>query len=658
MADQYGKDKTKENNPRNPESSLFKQLTKLLSGPLINRRTQIYRQERRSSLDKYARKFKSASGKEFKKSQYNPFESIQTSMASNHNRGERYGEFDQMEYTPEIASALDIYADEMTTSSTLEELMVVECPNAEIKDILQNLYYKILNVEFNLFGWCRNMCKYGDFFLYLDIDDELGIKNVIGLPGHEVERLEGEDETNPNYIQYQWNSAGMTFENWQIAHFRILGNDKYNPYGTSVLEPARRIWRQLTLLEDAMMAYRIVRSPERRVFYIDVGNIDPQDVEQYMQKVMNTMKRNQVVDPDTGRVDLRYNPLSVEEDYFLPVRGGTSQSKIDTLAGGTFTGDIDDVKYLRDKLFSALKIPQSYLARGDGADEDKTTLAQKDIRFARTIQRLQRAVLSELEKIGIVHLYVLGYKGDDLISHKLYLNNPSRIAELQELEYWKTKFDVASSATENFFSKRWISQNLFGLSDDEFLRNQRELFYDKKFSNALEREADLEQEQANAVASGAGDLFGGEAGEQNMQPSDAGSSAPTEELPATEPEQPEQELDKFGQPKDRMVIPPAKRDDNMTTTPASKGKWYKPVKYAGGDKRDSGARKRSYLAHGGTQKASGGRRNVLGTGALDLLGLANGVFEENIEEKKILEANSEAKTLIENLRKLEKKDEA
>jgi hypothetical protein len=658
MADQYGKEKIKDNNPRNPESSLFKQLTKLLSGPLINRRTQIYRQERRASLDKYARKFKSASGKEFKKSQYNPFESIQTSMASNHNRGERYAEFDQMEYTPEIASALDIYADEMTTSSTLEELMVVECPNAEIKDILQNLYYKILNVEFNLFGWCRNMCKYGDFFLYLDIDDSLGIKNVIGLPGHEVERLEGEDETNPNYIQYQWNSAGMTFENWQIAHFRILGNDKYNPYGTSVLEPARRIWRQLTLLEDAMMAYRIVRSPERRVFYIDVGNIDPQDVEQYMQKVMNTMKRNQVVDPDTGRVDLRYNPLSVEEDYFLPVRGGTSQSKIDTLAGGTFTGDIDDVKYLRDKLFSALKIPQSYLARGDGADEDKTTLAQKDIRFARTIQRLQRAVLSELEKIGIVHLYVLGYKGDDLISHKLYLNNPSRIAELQELEYWKTKFDVASSATENFFSKRWISQNLFGLSDDEFLRNQRELFYDKKFSNALEREADLEQEQANAVASGAGDLFGGEEGEQNMQPSDAGSTAGAEELPATEPEQPEQELDKFGQPKDRMIIPPAKRDDHMTTTPASKGKWYKPVQYTGGDKRGSGARKRSYLAHGGTQKASGGRRNVLGTGALDLLGLANGVFEENIEEKKILEANNEAKTLIENLRKLEKKDEA
>jgi len=649
MADQNGKDKISEKNPRNPESSLFKQLTKLLSGPLINRRTQIYRQERRASLDKFATKFRSASGKEFKKSQYNPFESIQQSMASNHNRGERYAEFDQMEYTPEIASALDIYADEMTTSSTLEEMMVVECPNAEIKDILQNLYYKILNVEFNLFGWCRNMCKYGDFFLYLDIDEELGIKNVIGLPGHEVERLEGEDETNPNYIQYQWNSAGMTFENWQMAHFRILGNDKYNPYGTSVLEPARRIWRQLTLIEDAMMAYRIVRSPERRVFYIDVGNIDPQDVEQYMQKVMTTMKRNQVVDPETGRVDLRYNPLSIEEDYFLPVRGGTSQSKIDTLAGGTFTGDIDDVKYLRDKLFSALKIPQSYLSRGDGADEDKTTLAQKDIRFARTIQRLQRAVISELEKIGIIHLYTLGYKGDDLISHKLYLNNPSRIAELQELEYWKTKFDVASSATENFFSKRWISKNLFGLSDEEFLRNQRELFYDKKFSNSLEQDG---QEVAGEPAPGAGSLFGGDDNAAELEGQE-GQTIPTDTAGDNTP--PEPETDKFGEPKDKMIIPPAKRDDGMTTTPASKGKWYKPVT---SDSRKSGARKRSYLANTGDQKASGRQRNVVGAGALELMSLANGTLGENLEERNILEINNEIKVLIENLTGLEKKDEA
>ena len=204
------------------------------------------------------------------------------------------------------------------------------------------------------------------------------------------------------------------------------------PYGTSVLEPARRIWRQLTLLEDAMMAYRIVRSPERRVFKIDVGNLPPEEIEQYMQKVMTQMKRNQVVDVDSGRVDLRYNPLSVDEDYFIPVRQGSSSS-IETLAGGQYTGDIDDVKYLRDKLFAALKIPASYLSRAEGAEEDKATLAQKDIRFARTIQRLQRVIISELEKIGIIHLFTLGYRGDDLISFKVSLNNPSKIAELQEL---------------------------------------------------------------------------------------------------------------------------------------------------------------------------------------------------------------------------------
>lgn len=650
MADKSTKEKKQENNPRNSQSSLFKQLTKLLSGPLINRRTQIYRKERRARLDKYATQFRSASGKEFKKSQYNPFESIQAGMAANHNRGERYAEFDQMEYTPEIASALDIYADEMTTSSTLETMMVVESPNEEIKEILNNLYFKILNVEFNLFGWCRSMCKYGDFFLYLDIDEQIGVRNVIGLPGHEVERLEGEDETNPNYIQYQWNSAGLTFENWQIGHFRILGNDKYNPYGTSVLEPARRIWRQLTLLEDAMMAYRIVRSPERRVFKIDVGNVDPQDVEQYMQKIMTTMKRNQVVDPETGRVDLRYNPLSIEEDYFLPVRGGASNSEISSLPGGTFTGDIDDVKYLRDKLFSALKIPQSYLSRGDGADEDKTTLAQKDIRFARTIQRLQRAVISELEKIGTIHLYILGYTADDLISHKLYLNNPSRIAELQELEYWKTRFDVASSATENYFSKRWIAKNIFGLSDEEFLRNQRELFYDKKFSTSLESAGEeADEEEASAGGAIGGEMFGGggEGAEAATEPVEAGDTEGVETAPEAAA------TDEAGEPEDKLLVPPAKRDDGMTTTPLSKGKWYRPVS---SDSRGSGARKRSYLSLAGDQKASGGKRNVLGTGALDLMGLANGVAE-SVDEKQILGTNRELKTLLENLKSFDNRED-
>ena len=495
------------NNTRNPASPLFKRLTRMLSGPIVNYRTQVARQEKRADLDKYRYRFRSMSGQEFKRHDSNMSQNYNlfTSAAfRNQNRAERYTDFEQMEYMPEIATALDIYADEMTTSNEYDRLLNIDCLNHEIKTILESLFYDVLNIEFNCFGWARSMCKYGDFFLYMDIDEKTGITSVIGMPNNEVERLEGMDESNPNYVQYQWNGAGMTFENWQVAHFRILGNDRYNPYGTSVLDPARRIWRQLTLLEDAMIAYRVVRAPERRIFKIDVGNIPPQDIPQYMEKVKTEMKRNSLVNANTGRVDLRYNPLSLEEDYFIPMRGGVG-SDITSLAGAASLNDIEDVKYLRDKLFAAIKIPQSYLTNLEGGAEDKTTLAQKDIRFARTIHRLQRSLVSELEKMAIVHLYTLGFRGQDLLGFKITLNNPSRLAELQQLEYMKTKFETATSVPEGTFSKRWVASNILGMSDSEFLRNQRETFYDRKYQQSLESIVD---EDAEAEALG-GDLGGG-----------------------------------------------------------------------------------------------------------------------------------------------------
>jgi hypothetical protein len=502
-----------ERNTRNPTSPLFKRLTRLLSGPIVNYRAQIAHQERRGDLDKYRYRFRSLSGQEFKRSDNNFSQNYNlfTSAAfRNQNRAERYIDFEQMEYMPEIATALDIYADEMTTSNKYDRLLSIKCMNLEIKTILESLFYDALNIEFNAFGWARSMCKYGDFFLYLDVDDKMGVTSVIGLPNNEVERLEGQDPTNPNYVQYQWNGAGMTFENWQVGHLRILGNDRYAPYGTSVLDPARRIWRQLTLLEDAMIAYRVVRAPERRVFKIDVGNIPPQDIPQYMEKVKTEMKRNSLVDASTGRVDLRYNPLSLEEDYFIPLRGGVG-SDIVSLSGAKSLNDIDDVKYLRDKLFSAIKIPQAYLTNLEGADEDKTTLAQKDIRFARTIQRLQRSLVSELEKIAVVHLYTLGFRGEDLIGFDLALNNPSRLAELQQLEYMRTKFDTATAIPEGTYSKRWVAHNILGLSDEEFLRNQRETYYDRKYQQDLE--AITEQGAAEAALGGG---LGGEPGGEGL----------------------------------------------------------------------------------------------------------------------------------------------
>lgn len=662
-------DKNKKNT-RNPQSLLFRRLTRLLSGPLTQYRTQNSHRLRRIDLDKYANKFTSASGKDFKKTAYSPYDNLSANYMAAQARTERYVDFDQMEYTPEIASALDIYADEMTTYSSLTPMLKVTCENEEIKAILESLYSNVMNVEHNMFSWCRTMCKYGDFFLYLDLDDSLGITSVIGLPTQQLERLEGEDNTNPNYVQYQWNSAGLTFENWQVGHFRVLGQDKYNPYGTSVLEPARRIWRQLTLIEDAMMAYRIVRSPERKAFYIDVGNIPPQDIEQYMQKVMTQMKRNQVVDPNTGRVDLRYNPLSVEEDYFIPVRGNSS-TKIESVPGGKYTGDIDDVKYLRDKLFSALKVPAAYISSdGESAMEDKTTLAQKDIRFARTIQRLQRSIISELEKIGIIHLYTLGYRDEDLVSFTCSLNNPSKIAEMQELEHWKTKFDIAGAATEGFFSKQWLAKKMFGMSDEEFIRNRREMFYDKKYEAALETAGEAEQAEMTAgLDAGIDDL---ELGADTGTPGGTGVVGDEPELTAGPDDTTgtNSALDTATSPTAPtddgalLAAPPGKREDSegRTTTTKSHG-WYEPrTNKAGGDRRKSSGPRKKNMNRAASPETGTMRKMFPGMGELSGLTKATSIYEERktnykVEETKILKDQKELRVLFESLKARDEKNE-
>jgi len=638
-------------NPANPESGLFKALTRLFSGPIINYRSQSGRRIRRQHLDKFSSRFKSASGQQFKKTLYNPLDVVATDAIANQRRSERYVDFDQMEYMPEIASTLDIYADEMTTYSDLRPMLNIKCPNEEIRAVLAILYDSILNLNYNLFGWSRTMCKYGDFFLYLDIDDKYGVKAVIALPSAEVERLEGKDSTNPNYVQYQWNSAGMTFENWQICHFRILGNDKYVPYGSSILEPARRIWRQLTLMEDAMMAYRVVRSSERRVFKIDVGAIPPQDVEQYMEKIVTQLKRHSVVDASTGRVDLRYNPMSIEEDYFIPVRAG-SVTDIQSLAGAQNITAIDDIKYLRDKLFSALKIPQAYLAMGEGASEDKTTLAQKDIRFSRTVQRLQRVIIAELTKIGIIHLYTLGFRGDDLLSFSLSLNNPSKISELQEIEHWKQKFDIAASATEGYFSRRWVTENIFGMSHEEFIRNQREMYYDRKHDAALQQVAEA------AAAAETGGMMGGDMGDLGGDLGGELDLGGPEEMPAGDAGGEEGGGDESA----LLAVPPGSRNSPTAKSlePQAKGKRYHPKKF---DNRPDGARTRSYASKYSKEKSSATDRNVM-PGARDISslakmnGLSTGIYEndqstykvrEQTEEDKLFEINDSIRVLLEGL---------
>ena len=386
------------------------------------------------------------------------------------------------------------------------DVLHIYSENKQIQDILHNLFYDVLNVEFNLVMWVRNLCKYGDFFLFNDISPEYGVINVFPIAISEIEREEGFDPNDPAAVRFRWLTQGNTvLENWQVTHFRLLGNDAFLPYGTSVLESARRIWRQLILIEDAMLVYRVIRSPERRVFYIDVGNVPPDEVPSYLEAAQTSLKRSQVIDKNTGQVDLRYNPMSVDEDYFLPVRGGESGTKIETLAGGQNTAAIEDVEYIQKKLFAALKIPRAYL----GYDEEigsKATLAQEDIRFSRNIQRIQKTVISELNKLAMIHLYCHGYEGEDLIDFDLKLSNPSSVAQQQKLELIRARFEIAGTAPEGLVDRYWIRKNVLGLTNEEIDRIEEGKEEDKVRDTELEQVAT----ETAAAAAPAGEEAGGE----------------------------------------------------------------------------------------------------------------------------------------------------
>ncbi len=492
-------------------ASLFRRLTGLFrSGPVVKRKVR----------DLSAGKNTSSAFDLFRKNQSHVYSSAMSAYGT-YDRMARYSDFSEMEYTPEISSALDIYAEETVAADEHGKVLHIYSENPTVKKLLEDLFYDTLNVEFNLTAWARNLCKYGDFFLFNDVSPEHGVINVFPIPVNEIEREEGYDAEDPMAVRFRWVTQGnQVLENWQVTHMRVLGNDAFLPYGSSVLEAARRIWRQLILVEDAMLVYRIVRSPERRVFYIDVGNVPPEDIPNYMEQVQTTLKKAQVVDRTTGRVDLRYNPLSVDEDYYLPVRGSETGTKIDTLAGGTNATAIEDVEYIQKKLFAALKIPKAYLGYDEGLGA-KATLSQEDIRFSRTIARVQRTVVSELNKLAIVHLYCNGFEGEDLLDFKLALSNPSTIAQQQKLELFRTRFDVATTATniEGLVSRDWIRKILFNMTDEEIesLNVQRE-------EDKLE---DLRVESVTLPTPGEdddGDQAGGESAPEPDAPDDLADS--------------------------------------------------------------------------------------------------------------------------------------
>jgi hypothetical protein len=400
-----------------------------------------------------------------------------------------FKDYELMDQDPIIASALDIYSDESTVTNIEGEILKVKSENTKVQKILHNLYYDVINIEYNLWSWIRNMTKYGDFYLQLDIVDKYGVVNVKPISAYDITRLEDHDPANPQLIQFEINSEKKEIkENYEMAHFRVLSDTNFLPYGRSMLENGRKIFKQLTLMEDAMLIHRIMRAPEKRIFKIDVGNIPPREVEQFMQRIINKMKKTPVIDQTTGEYNLKYNVESVTEDYFLPVRGGDSGTEIDTLPGLSNNDQIEDIEYLRNKLMASLRIPKAFLGYEEGLSGGKATLAAEDVRFARTIERLQKIIVSELTKIGIVHLYSQGFNDSDLIDFTLELQNPSMIHEQEKIELMSQQLDIAEKAIDTkLFSRKWIYDNIFDLSDEQKINIYEGIVEDTKQKFRLEQ---------------------------------------------------------------------------------------------------------------------------------------------------------------------------
>jgi hypothetical protein len=454
-----------------------------------------------------------------------------------------YYDYESMEYTPEISAALDIYAEESTTPNQNGYILQIYSESKRIKSVLTDLFNNSLDINTNLVMWTRNVCKYGDNFVYLKLDPEKGIVGCLQLPNIEIERIEksmkgksnlDNNESEQKGLRFNWKNRDLEFNTWEIAHFRLLGDDRKLPYGTSMLEKARRIWKQLLLSEDAMLIYRTSRAHERRVFKVFVGNMDDKDVEPYVQRVANKFKRDQVVDHKSGNVDLRFNQMAVDQDYFIPVRDPAQASPIETLPGAQNLSEIADIEYIQKKLLTALRVPKAFLGFEEVTGDGKN-LSLQDIRFARTINRIQKSMLAEMNKIAIIHLFLLGFE-DELSNFTLSLTNPSTQADLLKIDVWKEKillYKDATAAVEGIapVSHSWAKKHVLGFSDEEIKLDIQQQRIEKAVAKELENTSTIIVKTGifdnidKLYGSTSGTTAGGESGDMGGSES-AGLGAP------------------------------------------------------------------------------------------------------------------------------------
>jgi len=499
------------------EESMFQHLFKMLIGQSLLPDFDEYAGKKLS----YGQKKKIAKWEEyFKKIQNMTYYGV---MNNEGDRRLRYMEYDRMEWmTPEVGRALDVLAADSTIKNEENNVITIVSENEKLKEELEILFYDILDLNSQAFWMVRDMIKYGDSFWTNHIDTKNGFRKILPAPVEQCEREVGYDETNP--LAYRFRIAGLGTDYlmpYEVSHFRLRSSVDFGEYGKSVLENGRRIWRQLITIEDSMLIYRLVRAPERRIFYFDVGNLGPNEVENAVNRFAATMKKDRIFS-DNGEIDYRMGLNSIDEDIIIPTRGEKSSTKIETLPSTQWSA-IDDVKYILQKFITALGVPNAYLGYEEALNS-KATLGNEDIRYAKYVERIQASFLETLYDIALIHLYIKGFKTVDLKSFELHLSNPSHINELQELEIIQARLDLYINAKESgAFSTYYLYKNILKLSDDEIEEEEnlklRDGIYQFCIANSqqgvfltVKDVLDYNKKEAKAVQAAGDELGGGMGG--------------------------------------------------------------------------------------------------------------------------------------------------
>ena len=443
-----------------------------------------------------------------------------------YDRRRRYKEFEQMDEYPEIGAAMDIYADDGTQKNIDKTIFEIESNTQLAKEVSERF---LKNVRMDDFIWdvFRNVVKYGDCFIenIVDLNNaKAGIQRVKILNPNYLVRVENKYGYLEKFMQEIPQSRGagdggtgseisvgtgkfMDLDKEQIVHFRTHTSDpNFYPYGKSILAPGVRAWKSLRMMEDAMLIYRLSRAPERRIWKIDTGNLPTSKAEAYIERVKQKLKKEKHWDPTSRAVNERYNPLSVDEDFFIGIKN-KSLTTVDVLPGAQNLGDIDDVKYFRDKLLAALKIPKDYVVEKDKSPERKANLAQLDVKFARSITRIQREVEIGINLLVRRHLKLRGFPTSTVKEVSIFLCPPSDMFEKRRLELDEQKIRVVQAISGlQMFPKEWILKNYFNLSDQEI----REIT--EKLEEEMEKEAEMQAAAAPPM------MGGGEPGMEEPMP--------------------------------------------------------------------------------------------------------------------------------------------